>query len=225
VSTVSVYWISGGFVAAAHRSVAVPAVARAAVDALLAGPTAAEADVGYGTRLPKGLKVTSLTIVNRTARVALAGAGSVPAPAVAQLVCTLTQFAGVDDVAATVDGSPLTVVNGRATMTRADVEQWLPAILIESPVVGESVGSPLRVHGSANTFEAVLRLQVTDWDGRIVADVTTMATSGTGTRGTFDVTIPYTVDRVGAGEIIASYNSAKDGSRVVVAEVPLWVGP
>jgi hypothetical protein len=37
------------------------------------------------------------------------------------------------------------------------------------------------------------------------------------------VTIPFVVSRAGIGEVIASYDSPKDGSRVVVAEIPLHV--
>jgi germination protein M len=48
-----------------------------------------------------------------------------------------------------------------------------------------------------------------------------MASSGTGTRGTFDVTIPFTVDKTGLGGLIVFAESAKDGSQIDVVEIPL----
>jgi len=220
----SVYLLSNGYVAASHRVVFGPPVARAAVESLLAGPTATDAAFGYVSKIPSNVQLNDLTISDRTARLSLTGHGIVPAAGVAQLVPTLTQFSSVDRAEVTLNGSALTIPPAGASLTPEDVEAMLPAVLIESPTVGEVVSTPLHVVGSANTFEAVFRLEVTDWDGRIVASVLAHATSGTGTRGTFDVTIPFVVNRAGIGELIASCNSPKDGSRVVVAEIPLNVG-
>ena len=38
-------------------------------------------------------------------------------------------------------------------------------------------------------------VNVADWNGRIVKERFVTATSGSGTRATFDVTVPFTVDR------------------------------
>jgi hypothetical protein len=222
-TVVSVYLLNNGHIAASHRVVFGPAVARAAVESLLVGPTESDAAFGYVSKVPSNVQLSGLTISDGTARLSLTGNVSIPAAGVAQVVCTLTQFSSVDRVAVTLNGNALTIPSAGTSLTRADVEAMLPAVLVESPTVGETVRTPLRVVGSANTFEAVLRLEVTDWDGRIVADVIAHATSGTGTRGTFDVTIPFIVNRAGIGEVIASYDSPKDGSRVVVAEIPLHV--
>ena len=222
-TVVSVYLLSSGHIAASHRVVLGPAVARAAVESLLAGPTESDAAFNYVSKVPSNVQLSGLTISDGTARLSLTGNVSVPAAGVAQLVCTLTQFSSVDRVAITLNGKSLTIPPAGTSLTRADVEATLPVVLVESPTVGETVRTPLHVVGSANTFEAVFRLEVTDWDGRIVANVVVHAASGTGTRGAFDITIPFTVDRTGIGELIASYNSPKDGSRVVVAEIPLHV--
>ena len=45
------------------------------------------------------------------------------------------------------------------------------------------------------------------------------ATSGTGTRGTFEFTVPFEFD--GVGELIVFESSAKDGSRINLVEIPL----
>lgn len=147
----------------------------------------------------------------------------------AQLVFTATQFPTVDGVRLLLDGHTVTPTRpvdalAQRALTRTDFEDSSPAVLVESPLLGDTVSSPVRVFGSANTFEAVFQIEITDWDGRIVATQRVMATSGTGTRGTFDVTVPYRVTRSGSGELITSVFSAKDGSRIVISETPLQVG-
>ena len=65
------------------------------------------------------------------------------------------------------------------------------------------------------------QINIVDWDGLIIADETVMATSGTGTRGTFDVTIPFTVSKAGLGGLIVFAESPKDGLPINVIEIPL----
>jgi Immunoglobulin-like domain of bacterial spore germination/Sporulation and spore germination len=225
---VSVYLLANGKLVAAHRVVDGPAVANAAVQALLAAPSVNERGVGYSSAIPTATVLRGIDLAGDVARVDLSpsfGSGSTPAQLrtaarTAQVVFTLTQFPTVRSVTVIVGGTSL-----GAALTRADFEDLMPAVLIESPTVGDVVSSPVRVYGSANTFEAVFQLEVTDWDGRIVASATVHATSGTGTRGTFDVTLPYTTNLPGSGEIIASLRSPKDGSRTVVSEIPVTVEP
>lgn len=69
----------------------------------------------------------------------------------------------------------------------------------------------------------MFRLKVTDTTGHTAADVRVKATSGTGTRGTFDVTFPYKAARGGPGLLTAYYLSPKDGKPVTVDTVPLTV--
>lgn len=230
------YFVRSERVAAARRTVTAPAVAAGAVRALLLGPTVAERETGMSTAVPAGTRLRSLAISNGTAVVDLtgtfaSGGGSLSMSLrLAQVVTTVTQFSSVSKVRLWLDGKPATTLGGEGLIVdrplgRGDVEQMLPAILIETPATGDTIGSPVRVRGSANVFEAVLFLEVTDWDGRIVASRRVMATSGTGTRGTFDVTLRYAVSRTGSGEVIGYSRSPKDGSRVNVVETPLVVGP
>jgi hypothetical protein len=44
---------------------------------------------------------------------------------------------------------------------------------------------------------------------------------GTGTRGTFDITATFDVPHPGLGEVTVFENSAKDGSRINIVEVPI----
>jgi hypothetical protein len=130
--------------------------------------------------------------------------------ALAQIVYTLTQF----DTGATV------VVNGER-YTRADFEAETPAILVESPLPLQTAPSPIRVTGTANTFEATFQYELRDAAGRIIAKHFVTATSGSGTRGTFDVSIPYPAGHAGPGRLVVYENSAKDGSRINVSKIAL----
>lgn len=215
-----------------RRSVTPPAVAKGALEELLIGPNAAEKAAGLTSTIPAGTKLLGVTIENRTAIVDLSsdyasGGGSLSMMArVAQVVFTLTQFPTVDNVAFKMDGQPLTTLGGEGIIldqpqTRVDWEDFSPAVLIESPVFGDKVSSPLRVTGTANVFEATFHIDVVDSAGKTVATQLVTATSGTGTRGTFDVTISWSGAASGQGKIIAWYDSAKDGSRVEVVSVPV----
>lgn len=232
---VTAYFLHDEKLVAVHRRVpATPAIATAAVRALLAGPTAAERARDIWTAVPAGTTLNSITIKNGLATVDMSkayesGGGSLSmASRLAQVVFTVTQFPGVQRVQFRLDGKAVTVFGGEGLIldhptVRADFEELMPAIFVESPAWGDTVSSPVRVRGTANVFEALFRIEITDWDGRIVATRLVMASSGTGTRGTFDVSIRYSAARTGNGAIIVSSESPKDGSPINVIETPLTV--
>ena len=184
--------------------------ANGAVAELLRGPTEQEtADLDFTTAIPDGVENAEITIVDGVARVELSG--ELPEEPLAQVVYTLTQFPTVSSVE----------IQERS-LTRADFEDLTPAILVESPLPFEEVTSPLRVTGTANTFEASFQYELTDTDGLIVDENFVTATSGTGTRGTFVfTTAPFTVKFDGIGSLIVFESSAKDGSRINLVEIPL----
>jgi hypothetical protein len=191
-STVRVYFLRGGKVWPVAREVDEANVA-SALDALMAGPTKQErTELGITTAVPRE-------------DADYRGAG------LAQLVYTMTQFPMAHAVE--VDGK---------TYTRVDFEDQTPAILVESPLPFTDVSSPLRATGTANTFEATFNYELTDSDGRIVDENFVTATSGTGTRGTFDFTTkPFTVPFEGVGSLVVFERSAEDGSRTKLVEIPL----
>ncbi|WP_436498331.1 GerMN domain-containing protein [Actinokineospora sp. HUAS TT18] len=229
---VSVYFVQGEKIVATRRAAVGTAPAAGAVRALLAGPTQAETQAGFTSSVPAGTRLLGVSLRAGTATVDLTGAyagggGSLSMlTRLAQVVFTLTQFPSVRDVLFRLDGKPVTAFGGEGVVldhpvTRADFEDYSPAVLVESPTFGSTVGSPLRIHGTANTFEAVFQLQLVDAAGATVFDQRVMATSGTGTRGTFDVTLRFPVANPGPARLIAWYASPKDGSRVVVATIPV----
>ena len=232
-TTFRVYFSRDEKMAAATRVVPkTNAVGAAAMQALLAGPTAEEKAAGMFSAIPAGTTYLGLSIKDGVATVDLSqeygsGGGSLSMfTRLAQVVFTLTQFPTVDGVRFKLDGKLIDTLGGEGIIVdkpvdRADYEDMSPAILVESPTVGATVGSPLRIYGTANVFEAVFQINIVDWDGLIIAEKTVMATSGTGTRGTFDVTVPFDVSQAGLGALIVFADSPKDGSQIDVVEIPL----
>ncbi|WP_244362491.1 GerMN domain-containing protein [Streptomyces aquilus] len=228
----SVYFLHGEQVSPAPRTVAAPTTAAGALRALLAGPSKYEARNGRTTAIPSGTALRSIVVRRHVATIDLSGryddgGGSLSMQArLAQVVFTATRFPSIEKVRFELDGKPVTSFGGEGIVLnhpvgRADFEDLAPQILVESPLIGDSVRTPVRVWGSANTFEATFKLKITDAAGRTAADVYVTATSGTGTRGTFDVTIPYRATRSGAGTLTAYWNSLEDGHAVVEDTIPL----
>jgi hypothetical protein len=127
----------------------------------------------------------------------------------AEIVYTLSQF----------NPSKPVVVDGKR-YTRSDFEDVTPAILVETPVPFEAVSAPLRVTGTANTFEATFEYELLDPVGKVLKQDFATATSGSGTRGTFDFRIPFEAPK-GIGKLVVYERSAADGSKTHVVEIPL----
>ena len=231
--TLNVYYSRDEKMVAAARVVPeTKEVGTAAMKALIEGPTAEEKDGGMFSAIPEGTTFLGLNVENGIATVDLSkeyasGGGSLSMfTRLAEVVFTLTQFPTVEGVNFKLDGEPVEVFGGEGIVldhpvNRSDYEELSPAILVESPTLGQKVDSPLRIYGTANVFEAVFRITIVNWDGLIIADEVVMASSGTGTRGTFDVTIPFELDRAGNGGLIVFSDSPKDGSPINVVEIPL----
>ncbi len=231
-SPVTVYFFQGEKLVAAGRIAQGAAVARAAVEHLLSGPDTAETGLNVTSEIPGGTELLGISVEDGVATVDLSsafasGGGSFSMRGrLAQLVFTLTQFDTIGGVRLRLDGAPVDALGGEGVLiqspqTRDAYEEFAPAVLIESPLLGGRVSSPLTVSGTANTYEAEFVLEITDADGLIIAEQQVMATSGSGTRGEFEATIEWSGGASGAGAVIASVRSAKDGSRVVVSEIPV----
>jgi len=207
-----VYFLRDGLVATARREVvAGPAVGRAALTQLFAGPRGSEAARGLRSAIPSGTTLEALEITDGTAFVELSE--SLDEEAIAQVVFTLTQFPTVRRVR----------LEGEEYL-RADFEAETPPILVESPLPGEEVTSPLRIEGTANTFEATFHVQVLDARRRVLGESFVTATSGSGERGTFDASVTFAV-LPGPAVLVAYELSAEDGSRINETEIPLQIAP
>ena len=88
-------------------------------------------------------------------------------------------------------------------------------ITLTSPTVNAKLQSPVIITGDASVFEAALQWRITDTGGRVIAEGNTTASLGAPGRGTFSVSVPYTVR---ASEIIAFvevYSRSGDGGLFV----------
>ena len=212
---VRVYLLRDGKVAPVAREVGDILFEEIAVDALLRGPTEDERQLGLETALPEDVGEVEVSVEDGVATVDL-GDAELSREALAQIVYTETALPGITSV--TIEGEGFVA----ASYTRGDFEDQTPSVLVESPLPFEEVGSPIRAEGTANTFEATFNYELTDTDGLIVDENFVTATSGTGTRGTFEFTTePYTVPFDGIGSLIVFERSAEDGSKIHIVEIPL----
>jgi len=127
----------------------------------------------------------------------------------AEIVYTLSQF----------DPAKPVVVGGKS-YTRGDFEDVTPAILVETPLPFDEVTAPLRVAGTANTFEATFEYDLLDPDGKVLKHDFATATSGSGTRGTFDFRVPFEAPN-GVARLVVYERSAADGSKTHIVEIPI----
>lgn len=239
--TVSVYFLRdsrlGKVVGTAHREIQKPedkTVAKSAITELLSGPTDEEEEIGLETAIPEATKLNSINLESETkvATIDLSekfttGEEETIQAQVAQVVYTLTQFPTIEKVSFQINGQDIDNfgdVDLSQPVGRADFEEATPLIFLESPAPFDEVSSPLQIIGTANTFEAVFQADIIDEDGNVLVHKTMMATSGSGTRGTFDDTLEFTPPTSGEITLIVYELSAKDGSVVNDVEIPLRVG-
>jgi spore germination protein GerM len=214
--------------------------ASAAVTALLAGPPSAPTDLQsqypLTSLIPDGTTLLGLDINAGVATVNLSqefdsgGSQTDVLNRIAQVVFTLTQFPTVDTVEFELDGQPVTTLNGAGAVLdhpvgRLDYTEQLPAIFMDSPTWGGVLGNPAHVTGLANTFEATFHIRITGQAGLTLAGGTATATCGTGCWGTFDVSLPFTLDHWAPGTIQVFEVSAKDGSVQNLATYPVELTP
>jgi len=216
---VRIYLTRAGELAAAHRSVVAAGAEQGAVDALLAGTTPAEQAAGITTAIPGGIALVDLTTAGQTATATLSAAffsGSSAQVQLreAQVTYTLTQSSTI--TAVRFAGAGATASTPRS---RNDFAQFLPAIFVEQPAFADDVHSPLHVAGSADVYEAQFVLELHDSTGRLLSTQAVHATSGTGTRGTFDATVVFTA--TGSATLVAYERSPENGQPIYTQTIPV----
>jgi hypothetical protein len=212
-----VYFLRNGFVQPVARSVLPgPTGVPGTLAALYGGPTRGEqGELGLSTQVPVDSSYLRIAFSGEP-RIGLL-AFHLPhttRPELAQFVYTLSQFPDSRKVR----------INSK-TYTRADFEDETPAILVESPLPFTTVHSPLRVTGTANTFEATFQYEVKDETGKLLAHHFVTATSGNGVRGTYDVSVPFAVARPTKVTLTVYEVSAENGRRINSVDIPLTLAP
>lgn len=245
-SGVNLYFYRAGLLGVAHReSSELPqdsSIYDAALNSLFRGPADDELGAGLTTALPNNLSLASAVTVDNSgvATVNLSSEFSQGRQAnlqvsdnmmgqrMAQIVFTLTQFPEITGVEFEVAGEAIDARDSDgATVSdavdRGDYESITPAIFVETPGVWDRFESPMHLTGTANTFEAVVYYRLSDSRGQVVTEGQFNATSGTGTRGTFDETISFDVTRQGRATLVLFEESAADGSETNVVAIPVEI--
>ena len=207
-----------------------PGVAAAALQLLFAGPNAAERAAGVTTAIPAGTRLRGVSISAGTATVDVSRTFAAVAPAtrirmrLAELTFTATQFATVKRVRLEVGGVVVHSIAGAPVpqpAARANFLRRLPAILVSRPAIGARVPTTVAVAGSADVFEAALTVRVINERGRLLARRHILASCGTGCRGRYAVTIPYTVLRRQPGTIVIFDSGGGSVAHPHVVRVPV----
>ena len=231
---------SAGLVPVLREVPQTTAVGRAAMEQLLAGPSAREASASPAitSTIPAGSRLLGLTVANGLATVDLSrefesGGGSASMVGrLGQVVFTLTQFSTVREVAFEIEGRPVTVFSGEGIVLDGPVGRdadlfvdQLPLLFVDRPAWGAALGNPGEVSGSAIAFEATFMVTLVDGSGRTLVEEFVMATCGTGCRGTFETALAYDVPSAQWGTLRVWESSARDGEPINVREYPVWLTP
>ncbi len=231
------HYLPGPFLVSVHRRVpATLGVAKAAITALLEGPTARETAKGMGSNIPDDTRLHGISIEDGIATIDFSasfesGGGSLSMFArLAAVVYTATQFPTVDKVQFELDGKPITVFSGEGILLeepvgREDYHDILPPVFLDTPAWGAPAHNPVRVTGISNVFEGTVQITLVAADGTELAHTFTTATCGTGCWGTFKKTIPYKVAKKQKGTLTVWEESAKDGSKINVRSHPVLLAP
>lgn len=117
--------------------------------------------------------------------------------------------------------SPSTPRPSLATPIPSPVTSAKGAITLRSPLVNETLRSPVKISGDASVFEANLQWRISDTSGRVIAEGVTTASLGAPGRGTFSVTANYTVptDTIAFVEVYS--RSPKDGNIDEIVRIPV----
>ncbi len=235
---VTIYFTRDGKVSPAGRSAtSSDTVARDALTALLGSPDAQEVGWGLGTTIPEGTSLLGVEIADGVGTVDLSGEFEAAGDSLsislrtAQVVFTLTQFPTVDRVAVEIEGEPVESIGGEdvlagSPVTRDSFGDVTPVILVESPLPGATIVSPITVTGSSATFEGTVRIAITDGDGGTVYDSFFTSTGANGVWGPFEETVEFQAT-AGSGTVSLwedDVSSDTPGARRNKVDVPVEIG-
>jgi len=202
----------------------------AALDALLAGPTAKEraANPRLVTMISSGTTLLSVKLDGGEAIVNLSdaflsGSGDAAVRArIGQVVYTATQFASVDGVTIMVNGEGYSdAMYGRGSFR----DVLLPSIFVDRPAWGASYISDTEISGVANVFEAQFLVAVYDHQGIRLDDAAVTASCGSGCWGAFSTKLHYDVTAAQWGELRAWDISEADSSVIDLRTYPVYLRP
>lgn len=215
------------------------ALLTAAMEQLLAGPTAGEvaSQPAITSAIPAGTRLLGASVQDGVATIDLSGefeqgGGSASMfGRLAQVVYTATRFPSVHAVDLHIDGKDRESLGGEGILldsyrTRTDFlgTGVVPDIFVNTPIHTGVARDPVRVAGMTNVFEGMFTAVVVDADGRILTQAsvaTSQEVRGVEGWGRFDVTIDYDVPTTQRGALIVFDNSPATGAQTDVREYPI----
>lgn len=211
------------------------AVARAAVEMLLEGPTAREDGLEIASEIPPGVDLLAISISDGVATVDLSGSfddgggSATMRMRLAQLIYTVTQFDTVSGMLLRLDGDPVETFSSEGIVIsepqrRKGFRDLLPPIVVTDPGMGDEVSAPLEISGTANVFEATVSFRLMA-DGTEIATGFTTATCGTGCRGKYRGTLDFEVTEPTEAVLEVFESSAEDGSPLHLVSIPIRLLP
>ena len=114
------------------------------------------------------------------------------------------------------------------TPTRSAPPTTAPApgpIVVLSPIGGSRVSSPVTISGNADVYEATVNARILDAGGNEIAVSFTTASCGSGCRGDYTLSMPFSVDAEQDGTIEVLNYSPRDGSPENVVRIPVTLAP
>jgi hypothetical protein len=98
------------------------------------------------------------------------------------------------------------------------------AIVVETPVPGDVVSSPVTIAGTADVYEGTVIVEILDASGERLARTFTTATCGNGCRGTFSVDVRFAVTDTQPGTVLV-YDDAEGGDPLHAVRIPVTLVP
>ncbi len=126
--------------------------------------------------------------------------------------------------------SPTPSQSGSASPSGGVTEPGAPgttrAITVDRPGTGDTVDVPFTVSGTADVFEAALTIDAIDESGLTACVRHLTATSGSGTRGTWEGSLAFPPEEDPLRLTLRAYTfSPKDGSMAELVEFPITASP
>lgn len=196
----------------------------ASLEALFGGVTSDDEAIvpGVTSAIPAGTSLPSLTTdltdsAVGTVEVAVGDQfAGVDRTAIAQIVYTVTQFAGIDTVSIVdATGDPVVVADGTVLdqpLTRADLVDTLPPVFLDWPPINGVVSSPFTLTGVATNVEGELGYELVDTNGTVIAAGFIGNACGADCSEGFSAEAAYELNQVDVGSL-AVFTTAPDGTR------------
>lgn len=228
----------GPYLVPVHRRWVGETAEECAMEALLAGYTFSEVDLGLGSAVPfetklLGIEIDEPGVLVDMNRAFESGGGTASMHGrLGQLVYTATQFDGVDQVELMLDGEPVSVFSGEGIeidepLSRDGFTDLLAPVHVEYPAWEQDVKLPFTMRGSVLSVDGGFTWDLVDWDGRILGSGGVYVLDAAGTRVRFDALIEADVSEVFRdpgrpfdGALIVQAGTA-DGVEPFVLEIPL----